>query len=625
MSLQDFNIPRCLKPEGFGRVTRAELHHFADASQDHGYGTVSYLRLINDQGNIRCSFVMGKSRVKPLNGAVTVPKLELAAATLATRINKVVTKELKGRLTIDSVTYWTDSMIVLKYIANEKRRFVTFVANRVTVIRQESEPSQWRHVRSELNPADYAFRGIKASETKKLEKWKNGADFLWKDTKEWPPQPAEVSEDLLDSDEGVKREKVTARAAVVQEVVDVTEAEKKIVKAVQAQSFPVETDKTVLTGQLARLKPFEDEGILRVGEILKHSELQYDAKYPMILPGKHQVTRLIVLNYHHLNGHVGSHQVLAEIRQRFWIVKGVSSVKRVLSKCHVCKRQSAKLGEQMTAQLPVVRVSSDSDRIIYPFAAVGLDYFGPLYVKTGPNTRSKKNATLNKRYGCIFTCLRYRAVHIEVAEDLSTDSFINAVLRFVGRRGPPRIIYSDNVGERLLNDEALRTFLVEVETILNDRPITPVSSDPQDLEALTPNHILLLRRNSSSAPDVFKESDKFKARWKHIHLLADHFWQRWTKEYLPTLQERQKWLRPQPNFEIGDLVLMADRNTPRGQWPKALVEQTFPDSEGLVRQVVIRTADGVYRRDVRKLCLLEEKLLTRIQEQEKPSRVVFKQ
>ena len=81
----------------------------------------------------------------------------------------------------------------------------------------------------------------------------------------------------------------------------------------------------MLTGQLAGLKPFEDEGILRVGGRLKHSELQYDAKYPMILPGKHQVTRLIVLHYHHLNGHIGSYQVLAEIRQRFWIVKGVSS------------------------------------------------------------------------------------------------------------------------------------------------------------------------------------------------------------------------------------------------------------------------------------------------------------
>ena len=160
---------------------------------------------------------MGKSRVRPLNGAVTVPKLELAAATLATQINKVVTKELEGRLTIDSITYWTDSMIALKYIANEKRRFVTFVANRVTAIRQESDPSQWRHVRSELNPADYASRGIKASETRKLEKWKNGAGFLWKDTKEWPTQPPKVSEELLDSDKGVKREKVTVGAAVVKE------------------------------------------------------------------------------------------------------------------------------------------------------------------------------------------------------------------------------------------------------------------------------------------------------------------------------------------------------------------------------------------------------------------------
>jgi len=171
----------------------------------------------------------------------------------------------------------------------------------------------------------------------------------------------------------------------------------------------------------------------------------------------------------------------------------------------------------------------------------------------------------------------------------------------------------------VLADEALRTFLIEAEKILNDRPITLVSSDPQDLEALTSDHILLSRRNPSSAPDVFKETDKFKARWKHIniHLLADRFWERWTKEYLPTLQERQKWLRPQPNFEVGNLVLTADRNTPREQWPKALVEQTFPDSEGLVHQVVIRAADGVHRRDARKLCLLEEKLLSRIEEQEK--------
>jgi len=357
----------------------------------------------------------------------------------------------------------------------------------------------------------------------------------------------------------------------------------------------------------------------------------------------------------------------------------LSSVKRVLSRCQVCKRQNAKLQEQITAPLPAIRISSDSHRLIYPFAAVGIDYFGPLYVKMGPETRSsKKNPALCKRFGCIFTCLRYRAVHIEVARDLSTDSFINAVLRFVSRRGPPRVIYSDNganfrgaeldvvkalktwsqeeiknklnqrgvewifnppaashqggvwerlirsvrrilhsmIGERLLNDESLRTFLTEVEKIMNDRPITKVSSDPNDFQALTPSHILLLRQNPCLPPEDVQETDKYKARWKHVHLLANEFWTRWTKEYVLTLQERQKWLHKKPNLKVGDLVLLADKNIPRGQWPKAIVEKTFPDSDDVVRQVIVRTADGVYRRDVRKLCMLEEELLKKIEDQE---------
>ena len=180
-----------------------------------------------------------------------------------------------------------------------------------------------------------------------------------------------------------------------------------------------------------------------------------------------------------------------------------------------------------------------------------------------------------------------------------------------------RILHS-LVGERLVTDEQLRTFLVDVEKVLNDRPITPVSSDPQDLEALTPSHILLLRQNSSLPPDTFEECDRFKARWKHVQVLSNEFWRRWIKEYLLTLQERQKWLQPKPNFKVGDLVLLADKNLPRGQWPKALIEQTFPDSEGMVFQVVIRKANGVHHRDVCKLCLLEEQLLSGLEQRLKP-------
>ena len=333
MSLEGFRISRCFKPESFGKAVRAELHHFADASQEHGYGKASYLRLINDNGKIHSSFVLGKSRLRPLKNAVTVSMLELTAATLATRINKVVTKELEGRLRIDSVTYWTDSMIVLKYIANETRRFVTFVANRVAIIRQESEPGQWRHVRSGHNTADYASRGIKASEIKKLEKWKmeqnsrgetkkNGLHSLqklqknfWIATKELKDRRSQweqlsykrifgtpcfncrysrwdrmrrivawlirVFHRAKHPKPQVKRNRSSKAefkfSPVPLSVSEVTEAEKTIARFVQKQSFPMKIDKPAIAGQLARLKPFEEEGILRVGGRLKHSDLQYDA------------------------------------------------------------------------------------------------------------------------------------------------------------------------------------------------------------------------------------------------------------------------------------------------------------------------------------------------------------
>lgn len=721
LSLQDFSIPRCYKPKEFGPIQSAEVHHFADASQEHGYGTASYVRLVNERGEIHCSFIMGKARVKPLKTTMTVPKLELTAATLLIRMNDILVKELDGRLPIDDTMYWTDSMIVLGYIKNNTKRFPTFVANRVAKIREGSEPTQWRHVRSEQNPADYASRGIKANESEKLERWKNGPEFLWRGREEWPQQPDEVSleegnDEVLVASTAIQStfwndlfyryscwnrlRRVVAwliRVAYLLKkeshssdikkdrddkkgkhlsVSEVERAEIKIVKAVQEQSF--QEDVALNKGSLARLNAFkQDNEIIRVGGRLNRSQLPYDMKHPLILPSKHPVTELIILHYHIQNGHAGTHQVLSEIRHRYWIVNGASSVKRVLSKCHECRRQNAKMGEQITAPLPEIRVSSDEDQLVYPFAAVGLDYFGPLYVKTGPETRSsKRNPSLNKRYGCIFTCLRYRAVHIEVAQDLTSDSFINAVLRFVSRRGPPRVIYSDNgtnfrgaeldvlhamktwnqdhiqstlnqrgidwkfnpplashqggvwerlirsirrilhamIGERLVNEETLRTFLTEVEKVMNDRPLTKVSDDPHDLEALTPNHILLLRRNPALATEGIDEADKYKARWKHVHLLGNEFWQRWMKEYLPALQERQRWLKKKANLKVGDLVLVADKNTPRGQWPKALIEEVYPDADNVVRRVTVRTAEGTYLRDIRKICLLEEDLMKKTQE-----------
>ena len=359
-SLTSYSIPRPFTPRGFGVGERAELHHFADASEEHGYGTVTYLRFVNKEGNIHNSFVMGKSRVRPLRSGISVPKMELTAATLLITMNKLITKELEGCIAIHSVTFWTDSMIVLRYIFNETRRFVTFVTHRVAVIREGSKPSQWRHVRSESNPADLASRGIKASETEKLEMWKHGPDFLWKDSKEWPLQPADLHQELSDQDEGVKKERITVNACTEKEnfwgtiferyskweklrrivawviraahillqlrtksaastgspeklekipllsLADVEEAEIRIVKSVQDQAFPEElSSPNPIKGPLEKLKPFVNEGLLRVGGRLDRANLDYDAKHPIILPGKHCVSEMIILHYHHANGHVG--------------------------------------------------------------------------------------------------------------------------------------------------------------------------------------------------------------------------------------------------------------------------------------------------------------------------------
>ena len=160
-----------------------ELHHFSDASTK-GYGQCTYLRLVDTNHRIHCSLVMGKSRVAPMK-ITTIPRLELTAALVSARVGNMVKAELKCEEDITD-TYWTDSKVVLGYIANEARRFQVFVGNRVQAIRNKTQPSQWRHVRSEDNPADEASRGVNSEELMSTSKWLRGPDFLWKG--EIPPK-----------------------------------------------------------------------------------------------------------------------------------------------------------------------------------------------------------------------------------------------------------------------------------------------------------------------------------------------------------------------------------------------------------------------------------------------------
>ncbi|XP_072022453.1 uncharacterized protein [Amphiura filiformis] len=171
-----FTVPRCSVPVEFGKPTSVQLHHFSDASEI-GYGNVSYLRFTNQRDDVHCALVLSKSRVAPLK-QVTIPRLELTAATVAVKINHMIHKELE--IQINDTIFWTDSTTVLQYIRSETKRFKTFVANRLAITKDGSTPSQWRYVATSLNPADDCSRGLPANKFLENERWICGPQFLWK-------------------------------------------------------------------------------------------------------------------------------------------------------------------------------------------------------------------------------------------------------------------------------------------------------------------------------------------------------------------------------------------------------------------------------------------------------------
>ena len=173
--LESFKIPRCFKPTCFGRLVNITVHHFSDASDD-GYGHCSYLRIVDENDSIHCSFLYGRSRVAPVK-KVSTPRLELQAATLSAKMARFVSKEID--LPINRQYFWTDSMIVLGYIKNHTKRFKLFVANRVALINEHTSPKDWFYVNSKENPADCASRGLKPNKDN-LDLWFKGPEFLWK-------------------------------------------------------------------------------------------------------------------------------------------------------------------------------------------------------------------------------------------------------------------------------------------------------------------------------------------------------------------------------------------------------------------------------------------------------------
>ena len=206
--LEKLSLGSCIKPSNFGKIVNISLHNFSDASEI-GYGECSYLRVVDENENIYCSLIMGKERVDPKK-LVSIPRLELVAAVLSVKISNMIKKELQLQ-ELDEY-FWTDSRVVLGYIANDTRAFKNFVANRVHMIQENSNVKQWKYVPSKENPADDASRGMNFKKFVNIDRWFQGPKFLWKPQSSW--KKSSVLALLQSEDPESKKQMKTNKVAV---------------------------------------------------------------------------------------------------------------------------------------------------------------------------------------------------------------------------------------------------------------------------------------------------------------------------------------------------------------------------------------------------------------------------
>ncbi|XP_053390985.1 uncharacterized protein LOC128553823 [Mercenaria mercenaria] len=385
----------------------------------------------------------------------------------------------------------------------------------------------------------------------------------------------------------------------------------------EAEITNLKTNEKRLT-LVKQLRLFLDEdGYIRCGGRIHNAPLTELTKFPYLLPNKHPLTRLIVLDAHETQLHACTSALITHLRQRYWIPALRQYVQSLQRKCTQCRKVTGRpYAAPDPPPLPKMRVQDAP-----PFTVTGVDFTGALYV------RNRNNAE-KKAYICLFTCASTRAVHLEVVPDLSEESFIRAFRRFTCRNSLPRILASDNattfnaaansiqlllrsatiqdtfhsqgtewrfipkrapwfggwwermiglmkttikkvLGRAFISYESLRTIVTEIEGVMNDRPLTYVTTDAADPDPLTPAHLLYGRRITSlphleevPAPKPSTQTDISK-RARILKQLIGNFRERWRHEYLTSLRQYHRTTgNNTQTIKVGDVVQIYD-DSPR--------------------------------------------------------------
>jgi len=680
-----------------GDNSKIQLHGFCDASEQ-AYGACIYVKGKNDSTALLCS----KSRVAPLK-ALSLPKLELCGAVLLVRLMKKITNSLN--IKICERYYWTDSNIVLAWLASPARRWKTFVSNRISEMQEHSSPSEWRHVKSKENPADLISRGVTPERLKDSKLWWMGPEWLSCSKNELHLKGVNLSvpETVLEQRVEVLTNAISIREPIVpylrystlDKLLRVTayilrfiynakanarerkkggvsaleraNASVVLIRIVQSEEFEADIkalkrkENVPKNSKLVSLNPYIDkDSMLRVGGRLERSQLPEEIKHPIILPSSHHVTKLIIRDKHERALHAGTQATLASIREEFWPLAARSEVKKYIRNCVKCAKASPIPHQQIMGQLPLARVNP-----IRPFYNTGVDYCGPFAIRD----RVRKNSKRYKAYVAVFVCMVTKAIHLELVEDITSAAFIGALKRFISRRGKVVNMYSDNgrnfvgadkelkdlfnstrfneelqqvataerltwhfipprsphfgglwesavrsmkqhlkktVGNASLTIVEMMTLLSQIEAILNSRPLTPLSDDPKDLNALTPAHFLIgAPLTAYPEPDLQDVSLNRLTRWQCVERLKQHFWSRWSNEYLVNCQRRTKWkMKTGAKLEVGQLVMLKEDDTMPLSWIMARIIAVHPGQDDVIRAVTVLTKGGTYKRPVVKISLI---------------------
>ncbi|CAG7659602.1 unnamed protein product [Allacma fusca] len=412
------------------------------------------------------------------------------------------------------------------------------------------------------------------------------------------------------------------------------------------------------------LSPFLDPvGLLRVGGRLRHSNLPEDQKFPILLPSSGHFTQLVIAEEHLRSLHAGPQLLLSNLQLRYWILRGRATVSNFVKKCIVCYRHRTTSLTQKMGDLPPMRVNPSR-----PFSKTGVDFAGPFNMKRSMGPRSTQlvkcyvcvficyathaihlEVVSDLSTAAFISSLKRFVSRRGLCSDISSDcgtNFVGAdrelrrdleflrtsngvadVSKFLSSRGvtwhfnPPssphfgglwesgvRLVKGHMkkvIGLTTLNFEEFTTVLTQIEACINSRPITSMSSDPNDLFALTPGHFLVGGPLTAiPEPDLTDVKLNRLSRWQLCQQMFQHFWNRWHREYLHTLQQRAKWSSTAENIQIGTMVLIKDNRLSPMNWRLGRIIATHPGKDNLVRVVTVKTEEGDLKRPIVQLCPL---------------------